>query len=140
MRHLTINPGGIIMRTLIATIALGLGVVAPAAAAEAAPRPVTRAEVFAAAQRIAAESAAKIEAPSAGGLEEFTGGVAQVDRTSFGNYLRYGKRRQGASFALFGTTSVNGVARSFWCIGNVEVVRRANGRTRIAEDLFCPVS
>jgi hypothetical protein len=130
------------MRTLIATITVGLGVVVPAAAAEATTGAVTRAEVFAAAHRIADQSAARLEDHSAGGLEEFTNGAARVDRsrTSFGNYIRYSKRRQGMSFALFGTNTVNGEARTLWCIGNVEVVRTASGRTHAAANLICPVS
>jgi hypothetical protein len=129
------------MRTLITTIAVGLAVVAPAAAAEARA-PVTRAEVFAATQRIAVQSAAKLEDPAATGIEELTNGAARFDRsrTSVGNYLRYGKFRQGASFALFGTNTVNGQLRTLWCIGNVEVVRAGDGRARVAANLTCPVS
>ena len=103
---------------------------------------MTRAEVFAAAHRVADQSAARIEDRTAGGLEEFTHGAAQVDRsrTSFGNYVRYGKRRQGVSFALFGTHTVGSQARTLWCVGNVEVVRAGNGGTRVAANLICPVS
>jgi hypothetical protein len=134
--------GATTMRTLIAITAIGLGVAVPAAVAEATTAPVTRAEVFAAAQRIAQQAAAKLEDQSASGIEEFTNGAARVDRsrTSFGNYIRYGKRRQGVSFALFGTNTVNGEARTLWCVGNVEVVRARNGRTRVAATLDCPVS
>lgn len=129
------------MRTLITTIAIGLAVVAPAAAAEAR-EPVTRVEVFAAAQHVADQSAATAENNSATGLEDLTNGAASIDRsrTSIGNYLRYGKFRKGASFALFGTNTVNGEARTLWCVGNVEVVRAKNGRTRVAANLTCPVS
>jgi hypothetical protein len=128
------------MRTLIATIAVSLGVVAPAGAADAATGFVTRAEVFTAAHRVADQAAAKLQDQSGGGIEEFTRGAAQVDRsrTSFGNYIRYSKRRQGASFALFGTITVGGELRPFWCIGNVEVVRTGIGRTRVAANLICP--
>jgi hypothetical protein len=130
------------MRKLIATIAIGLGVVAPTAAAEAATGIVTRAEVFAAAHRIAERSAGKLEDQSRGGIEELTNGAARIDRsrTSFGNYIRYGARRQGASFALFGTNTVDGKVRTLWCVGNVEVVRGKNGQTRAAANLTCPVS
>jgi hypothetical protein len=94
------------MRTLITAIAVGLAVVAwPAAAAEAR-EPVARAEVSAAAHRLANQSAAELEDHSARGVEDLTNGAASVDRsrTSVGNYLRYGKFRMGASFALFGPT------------------------------------
>lgn len=122
------------MRTLIATISVGLLVVVPATGAEAKTGAVTRAEVFAAAHRIANQSAR--------GLEELTGGAAQVDRsrTSFDNYVRYSNRRQGVSFALFGTNTVNGEARALQCIGDVEVVRTGNGRTHTVAGLTCPRS
>lgn len=129
------------MRTLITTIAVGLAVVGPAAAAEAR-EPVTRVEVFAAAQRLAHQSAAELEDPSAAGIEDLTNGAARVDRsrTSVGNYLRYSKFRSGVSFALFGTNTVNGEVHTLWCIGNVEVVRAGNGRARVNANLTCPVS
>ena len=129
------------MRTLITTIAMGLVVVAPAAAAQAR-EPVTRVEVFAAAHHVAGQSAAAAENNSATGLEDLTNGAASIDRsrTSIGNYLRYGKFRKGASFALFGTNTVNGEARMLMCVGNVEVVRAKNSRTRVAANLTCPVS
>jgi hypothetical protein len=57
-----------------------------------------------------------------------------------GNYVHYGKFRKGASFALFGTNTVNGETRTLLCVGNVEVVRAKNGRTRVAANLTCPVS
>lgn len=128
-------------RTLITTIAIGLAVVAPAAAAQAR-EPVTRVEVFAAVQHLADPSAAAATNDSATGLEDLTNGAASIDRsrTSIGNYLRYGKFRKGASFALFGTNTVNGEARMLWCVGNVEVVRAKHGRTRVAANLTCPVS
>ena len=87
----------------------GLAVLVPAAAAEAR-KPVTRVEVSAAAHRIADQSAAELEDHSATGLEALTNGAARIDRsrTSVGNYLRFGKFRKGASFALFGTNTVNG--------------------------------
>ena len=129
------------MRTLTTTIALGAAVVAPAAAAEARA-PVTRADAAAAARSLARQAAVQVEGQSATGIEDLTNGAARVDRsrTSVGNYLRYGKFRSGASFALFGTNTVNGEARTLWCIGNVEVVRARSGRTRAAANLTCPVS
>jgi len=128
-------------RTRIITIAVGLAVVAPAAAAEAR-EPVSRAEVSAAAHRLADQSATELEQQSATGIEELTNGAASVDRsrTSVGNYLRYGKFRMGVSFALFGTNTVAGEARTLWCVGNVEVVRGSNGRATYAGNVTCPVS
>jgi hypothetical protein len=128
-------------RTTISIIALGLAVVVPAAAAEAR-EPVTRVEVSAAAHRIADQSAAELEDHSATGLEALTNGAARIDRsrTSVGNYLRFGKFRMGASFALFGTNTVNGTAHTLWCIGNIEVVRRATGPARVSANVTCPVS
>ena len=125
----------------IAVAALAVAVPASAAAAEAR-EPVTRAAAFAATQRLAIQAATNLEGRSAAGIEELTNGAASIDRarTSVGNYLRYGKFRSGASFALFGTNTVNGEARTLWCICNVEVVRAANGRTRAAANLTCPVS
>jgi hypothetical protein len=129
------------MRTLITTAAVGLAVVAPATAAEAR-EPVTRAEVSTAAHRLADQSATELENPSAAGIEGLTSGAASIDRsrTSVGNYLRYGKFRVGVSFALFGTNTVNGVARTLLCIGNLEVVHRKNGRVGITKSLTCPIS
>ena len=130
------------MRTLTTTIALGAAVVAPAAAADAR-QPVTRADAAAAARSLARQAAVEVEGQSAKGIEQLTNGAARVDRsrTSVGNYLRYGKFRMGASFALFGTNTVNGELRTLWCIGYVEVTRAGNGRTRVAPgNLLCPVS
>lgn len=129
------------MRTLIVTAAIGLAVVAPAAAADARES-LTRAEASAAAQRVADQAAAELQNQSATGIEDLTNGAASIDRsrTSVGNYLRYGKFRMGVSFALFGTNTVNGVARTLWCVGNLDVVRAKNGRTRTAGNLTCPVS
>ena len=130
------------MRTLTTTIALGAAVVAPAAAAEARA-PVTRADAAAAARSLARQAAVQVEGQSATGIEDLTNGAARVDRsrTSVGNYLRYGRFRMGASFALFGTNTVNGELRALWCIGYVEVTRTANGRNRVAPgNLVCPVS
>jgi hypothetical protein len=89
------------VRTLITTVAIGLAAIAPAAAAEARA-PVTRADAWHAAQRLAEQSAT--------GVEDLTNGAASVDRsrTSIGNYLRYGRFRMGASFAVFGTNTVGG--------------------------------
>jgi hypothetical protein len=128
-------------RTRIISIAVGLAIVAPAAAAHARES-VTRAEVSAAAHRVADQAATKLEAQSATGIEDLTNGAATIDRsrTSVGNYLRYGSFRTGASFALFGTNTVNGEARTLWCVGNLEVMRAKNGRTRVAANLTCPVS
>jgi hypothetical protein len=129
------------MRTLIITAAVGLAVVAPAPAAEAR-EPVTRVEVFAAAHDLADQSAAAADNDSATGLEDLSNGAVSIDRsrTSVGNYMRYGRFRKGASFVLFGTNTVNGEARTLWCVGNVEVVRAKNGRTRVTAHLSCPVS
>jgi hypothetical protein len=46
----------------------------------------------------------------------------------------------GVSFALFGTNTVDGVACTLWCIGNLEVVRAKSGRLRIAVNFGCPLS
>lgn len=130
------------MRTLTTSIAIGLAVVAPAAAAQART-PVTRAEVSAVTHRLAEQSAAQLEAQSATGIEDLTNGAARVDRsrTSVGNYQRYGKFLMGASFALFGTNTVNGEVRTLWCVGYVEVARAKNGRNRVSPgNLLCPVS
>lgn len=129
------------MRTLITTVAIGLAVVAPAAAAEARA-PVTRAEASLAAHRLAQQAATELEDQSAMGIEILTRGAARVDRsrTSVGNYLRYSKFRMGVSFALFGTNTVDGVARTLWCVGNLEVARAGTGRTRVAGGVTCPVS
>jgi hypothetical protein len=128
-------------RTTISIIALGLAVLVPAAAADARS-PVTRVEVSAAAHQIADQAAAQLENHSATGVEVLTSGAARIDRsrTSVGNYLRFGKFRMGASFALFGTNTVNGTAHTLWCIGNIEVVRRATGPARVSANVTCPVS
>jgi hypothetical protein len=128
-------------RTMIITVAVGLAVVAPAAAADAR-EPITQAEASAAAHRVADQAATELQNQSATGIEDLTNGAASVDRsrTSIGNYLRYGKFRMGVSFALFGTNTVNGIARTLWCVGSLEVVRAKNGRTRTAGNLTCPVS
>ena len=130
------------MRTTLTSLAVGLAVVVPAAAAEAR-EPVTRADAAAAAHRVATQAAVELEGQSATGIEDITNGAASVDRsrTSVGNYLRYGKFRMGASFALFGTNTVDGATRTLWCVGYVEVVRAPNGRTRVAPGtLICPAS
>jgi opacity protein-like surface antigen len=117
-------------RTALAVLAVPLLV--PAAAAEAR-EPVTSARAFAAAQQLANQSATR--------LEQLSNGAARIDRsrTSVGNYVSYGKFRKGASFALFGTNTVNGETHTLWCIGNVEVVQSRNGRARVAANLTCPV-
>jgi len=113
--------------------ALVVAVPAPAAAAQAR-EPVSRAAVFAAAHRLADQSA--------GGLEQLTNGAASVDRsrTSVGHYVNHGKFRRGASFELFGTNTVDGQARPLRCIGTVELVRATGGRTSVTANLTCPVS
>ena len=114
--------------------------IAPAAAAQAR-EPVTRADAAAAAHRVAHDAAVGIAARSATGVEAISRGAARVDHTSVGNYLRYGKFRMGASYALFGTNTVNGEARTLWCVGYVEILRARNGRTRVVPgNLICPVS
>ena len=130
------------MRTLLTTAAIGLAVMAPAGAAQARA-PVTRAEATLAAHRLAQQAAIELEGQSATGIEILTKGAARVDRsrTSVGNYLRYGRFRMGASFALFGTNTVDGVTRTLWCVGYVEVTRARGGGTRVAPgNLICPVS
>jgi hypothetical protein len=118
-------------RTAIAALAIAMLV--PAAAAEAR-QPVTSARAFAAAGQLASQAAAR--------LEQLSNGTARIDRsrTSVGNYVSYGKFRKGASFALFGTNTVNGETHTLWCVGNVEVVQAGNGRARVAANLTCPVS
>ena len=129
------------MRTLITTLAIGAAVIAPAAAAQARA-PVTRAEASRTAHQHAEQAATDLEAQSFTRIEVRTKGAARIDRsrTSVGNYLRYSRFRMGVSFALFGTNTVDGVARTLWCIGNLEVIRARNGRTRVAERVVCPVS
>jgi hypothetical protein len=129
------------MRTLTITVAIALAVAVPAATATAR-QPVTRVDALAAAQHFAVQSAVALEDPAATGIEDLTNGAANIDRsrTSVGNYVRYSTFRSGASFALFGTNTVNGQARTLWCVGNVEVVRAKNGRARVAANLNCPVS
>ena len=130
------------MRTALTSLAVGLAVVVPAAAADAR-EPVTRADAAAAAHRIANQAALEVEGQSATGIEDLTNGAASVDRsrTSVGNYQRRGAFGMRASFALFGTNTVNGVTRTLWCVGYVEVTRATNGRTRVAPgNLICPVS
>jgi hypothetical protein len=120
-------------RTTIRTITVALAVLAPAAAAQAR-EPVTSAKAFAAAQQLANRAASQ--------LEDLSNGAARFDRsrTSVGNYMSYGKFRKGASFALFGTNTVNGQTHTLWCIGNIEVVQAAGGRARVAANVTCPVS
>ena len=126
-------------RTITTSLAVALAV-APAAAAQAR-EPVTRADAAAAAHRVAHDAAVGIAARSATGVEALSHGAARVDHTSVDNYLRYGKFRMGASYALFGTNTVNGEARTVWCLGYLEVMRGKNGRTRVVPgNLICPVS
>jgi hypothetical protein len=129
-------------RTTIATRLLILGLAslamalpASAAAAAAAPRvPVTHAAAFASAQHLAGQSAAA--------LEDVSNGAVTIDRsrTSVGNYLNYGKFRKGVSFALFGTNTVDGEARTLWCVGNFVFVPGKSGRTSAIGNVTCPVS
>jgi hypothetical protein len=131
MRRTTITT-----RLLVAGLAsLAMAVPASAAAAAAAPRvPVTHAAAFASAQRLADQSAAA--------LEDVANGAVNIDhsRTSVGNYLNYGKFRKGVSFALFGTNTVDGEARTLWCVGNFVFVPGRNGRTSAVGNVTCPVS
>ena len=126
-------------RTITTSLAVALAI-APAAAAQAR-EPVSRADAAAAAHRVAHDAAVGIAARSATGVEAISRGAARVDRTSVGNYLRYEKFRMGASYALFGTNTVHGEARTLWCVGYVEILRARNGRTRVVPgNLICPVS
>ena len=129
------------MRTLITTVTIGLAAIAPAAAAEARAT-VTHGEAALAAHRFAKQAATELEGQSATGIEIITRGAARVDRsrTSVGNYVRYGKFHMGVTFALFGTNTVDGVARTLWCVGNLEVVRAKSGGTRVAGGVTCPIS
>jgi hypothetical protein len=129
MRRTTITT-----RLLVAGLA-SLAMAVPASAAAAAPRvPVTHAAAFASAQRLADQSAAA--------LEDVANGAVNIDhsRTSVGNYLNYGKFRKGVSFALFGTNTVDGEARTLWCVGNFVFVPGRNGRTSAVGNVTCPVS
>ena len=120
-------------RYAIAVAALAVAVPAPAAAAEAR-EPVTSAKAFAAAQSLANQTATR--------LEQLTNGAASFDRarTSVGNYMSYGKFRKGASFALFGTNTINGASHPLRCVGNVDVVTTKDGRSSVGAHLTCPVS
>ncbi len=107
----------------------------PASVAVAAPRvPVTHAAAFASAQRLADQAAAA--------LEDMGNGAVSIDRsrTSVGNYLNYGTFRKGVSFALFGTNTVDGKARTLWCVGNFEFAARKNARIRNTGNVTCPIS
>ena len=129
------------MRTVTTRLVVSLAVT-PVAAAQAR-EPVTRADAAAAAHRAARTAALQLESQSATGIEDLTNGAASIDRTrtSVGNYLRYGKFRMGASFALFGSNTVDGQVRTLWCVGYVEVQRGKSGGTRVAPGhLLCPVS
>jgi hypothetical protein len=121
------------MKCRTAFAALAVALLVPAAAAEAR-EPVSSARAFAAAQQLANQTATR--------LEQLSNGAAHIDRsrTSVGNYVNYGKFRKGASFALFGTNTVNGETHTLWCVGNVEVVQAGNGRAGVAAHLTCPVS
>lgn len=124
----------IITRLLVAGLA-SLVMAVPASVAAAAPRvPVTHAAAFASAQRLADQAAAA--------LEDTGNGAVSIDRsrTSVGNYLNYGKFRKGVSFALFGTNTVDGKARTLWCIGNFEFAAGKNGLTSSVGNVTCPIS
>ena len=117
---------------ITALLTAALASLAIAQVANAKPRAsVTRAEVFAAAQGQAERAAAT--------LEKGGNGTISIDRsrTSVGNYLRYGLFRQSASSAIFGTNTVNGEARTLWCVGNVEVRRIKKDNTGVLRDLTC---
>ena len=127
MRRTTITT-----RLLVAGLA-SLAMAVPASAA--APRlPVTHAAAFASAQRLADQSAVA--------LEDVANGAVTINRsrTSVGNYLNYGKFRKGVSFALFGTNTVDGQARTLWCVGNFVFVPGKTGRTNAIGNVTCPVS
>ena len=117
----------------ITVAALAVAVPASAGAAQAR-EPVSRAAVFAEAQRLADQSAE--------GLEQLTKGAASVDRsrTSVGHYVTHGKFRRGVSFELFGTNTVNGEARPLRCVGTVELLREGNGHSRVVANLRGPIS
>jgi hypothetical protein len=116
--------------TALLAAALASLAIAPAALAKSR-QPVTRADVFAAAHRLAAKAATE--------LEGLSNGTVTIDRsqTSFGNYLPYGKFRKAAAFAIFGTRTTGGDANTLWCIGNVDVARARNGRMDVAQELTC---
>jgi hypothetical protein len=121
-------------RTTLITglLAAALASLAVAPFASAQPRtPVTRAEVFGAAQRQAERSAATVQKDGSGTV------TIDRSRTSVGNYMRYATFRKSASFAIFGTKTVNGAPDTFWCIGNVEVMRTEKGHTRSRRNLTC---
>ena len=121
-------------RTTLITglLAAALASLAVTPFASAQPRtPVTRAEVFGAAQRHAERSAGTVERDGIGAV------TIDRSRTSVGNYQRYSAFRKGASFAIFGTKTVNGAADTFWCIGNVEVTHTRRGHTSSRRNLTC---
>jgi hypothetical protein len=123
-----------ITQVLVAGLA-SLMMAIPASAAAAPTRvPVTHAAAFASAQRLADQSAAA--------LEDIGNGAVNFDRsrTSVGNYLNYGKFRKGASFALFGTNTVDGKTRTLWCVGNFVFAAARNGGTNSAGNVTCPIS
>jgi hypothetical protein len=115
--------------TGLVTAALASLAIAQVATARA-PRPVTSAEVFAAAQQGAERAAAR--------LEKNGNGTVSIDRsrTGVGNYFRLGAFRQSATFAIFGTKTVNGKADTLWCLGTVEVMR-SKTHTRVRRGLTC---
>jgi hypothetical protein len=116
--------------TALLTAALASLAIAQVANAKSR-HPVTRAEAFAAAQRQAERSAAR--------LEKDGNGTVSIDRsrTSVGNYNPYDPFRRSASFVIFGTNTVNGEAGLLWCVGNVEVRRTKKDHTRVLRDLTC---
>ena len=128
MRRTTITA-----RLLVAGLA-SLAMAVPASAAAAPRVPVTHAAAFASAPRLADQSAAALEDVAHGAV------TINRSRTSVGNYLNYGKFRKGVSFALFGTNTVDGQARTLWCVGNFVFVPGKTGRTNAIGNVTCPVS
>ena len=118
---------------------LVLALVVPSAA-QARTR-VTRSEVSTAVMNLANQSASGLESNSVAGVN-LGQGTVEIDRSRTGvsNYQRYGRYRMRASFALFGTHTVAGVARTMWCLGQADVIHTRPGGTRFVLYLTCPVS
>ena len=130
------------MRTLTTTIAIGLAVVAPAAGAQAR-KPVTRAEVSAVTHRLAEQSATNLRHSRVLGIR------GRHERRGQGRPLTHECRQlpalqqvpHGRVVRTLGTNTVNGDARTLWCVGYVEFLRAKSGRTRVMPgSLICPVS
>jgi len=134
MRHDDPRKGRPVHRTTIITglIAAALTSLAFAPVASAKPRDrVTHAEVFAAVERQAAKTATTVEVDG--------GGEVSIDRsrTTVGHYMRDGAFRKSATFAIFGTKTVNGEADTVWCLGSADITRTKNGQTRVLRTLTC---